>query len=241
MQRFLASYTLAFGAFLFAVLCERGIIYLMGSGEHLCFPHSLLSYVRRWLNKYREEIKMNTDVKSNDLIHLIIEDEEEKALESEEVIHLLLDRKLSENTSANDKNAMSTGAKMADGIAKFVGSWSFIIIFTGSMAFWVILNAAILSNAVDPYPFILLNLILSCIAAIQAPVIMMSQNRQEEKDRLRSLNDYKTNLKAEIIIEDLHQKIDTLIANQEVIIKKLGLSDKGVVPQGSDESKNIEL
>lgn len=183
---------------------------------------------------------MNNE-KSNDLIHLIIENEEEKAIESEEIIHLLLDRKLSENTSAQNNNEMSVGAKMADGIARFVGSWSFIIAFTGCMAFWVILNAFLLSNAVDPYPFILLNLILSCIAAIQAPVIMMSQNRQEEKDRLRSLNDYKTNLKAEIIIEDLHQKIDTLISNQEAIIKKLGLSEDGLLTKESERPKNIEL
>ncbi|MPM35533.1 hypothetical protein SDC9_82126 [bioreactor metagenome] len=184
---------------------------------------------------------MNTNDKSSDLIHLIIENEEEKALESEEIIHLLLDRKLSENTSAQNKNEMSTGAKMADGIAKFVGSWTFILIFTGCLVFWIILNAIMLSNAVDPYPFILLNLILSCIAAIQAPVIMMSQNRQEEKDRRRSLNDYKTNLKTEIIIEDLHQKIDTLIANQEAIIKKLGLSEDGNLPQESEQPRNIEL
>lgn len=85
----------------------------------------------------------------------------------------------------------------------------------------VFLNALLLSNAVDPYPFILLNLILSCIAAMQAPVIMISQNRQEEKDRLRSLNDYKTNLKSEIIIEDLYQKIEMLASKEEIILEEI--------------------
>ncbi|HWP79827.1 MAG TPA: DUF1003 domain-containing protein [Candidatus Acidoferrum sp.] len=184
---------------------------------------------------------MYTDEKRHDLVRLIIDNEEEKALADEEIIHLLLDRKLSENTSAQNKAAMSTGAKMADGIAKFVGSWTFIIFFTSCMVFWVILNALMLSRAVDPYPFILLNLILSCVAAIQAPVIMMSQNRQEEKDRRRSLNDYKTNLKTEIIIEDLHQKIDRLIANQDAIIKKLGLSKDGVLMREEEPPRNIEL
>ena len=85
-------------------------------------------------------------------------------------------------------------------------------------------------RAFDPYPFILLNLLLSCVAAIQAPVIMMSQNRQEEKDRLRSYNDYKTNLKSEIIVEDLHQKIDRLIENQETILRRLDALGAGTPP-----------
>ncbi|MPN50027.1 hypothetical protein SDC9_197652 [bioreactor metagenome] len=95
---------------------------------------------------------------------------------------------------------------------------------------WILLNVLMLSRAVDPYPFILLNLMLSCVAAIQAPVIMMSQNRQEEKDRLRSLNDYKTNLKSEIIIEDLHHKIDQLLANQARLEETLHRLEKRQSP-----------
>jgi uncharacterized membrane protein len=110
---------------------------------------------------------------------------------------------------------------MADRIAKFAGSWTFIIIFVSILAIWIILNIILFAKAYDPYPFILLNLILSCIAAMQAPVIMMSQNRQEVKDRLRAQNDYKINLKAEIIIEDLHEKVDKLIENQEIIMSIL--------------------
>lgn len=105
--------------------------------------------------------------------------------------------------------------KLADTIASFGGSWKFIGIFGGFIVVWIIINIILLSqNAWDPYPFILLNLILSCLAAMQAPVIMMSQNRAEERDRMRAENDYKINMKAEIEIKILHEKMDHLINNQ---------------------------
>jgi len=154
------------------------------------------------------------------LLSVLLEDEEEKATEEEEIIHLLLERKLSKNTGAR-KNDLSFGAKMSDRIAKFAGSWPFIICFICCLVIWIAVNIILLRRAFDPYPFILLNLVLSCVAAIQAPVIMMSQNRQEEKDRLRAQNDYKTNLKAEIIVEDLHQKIDQLLINQGELMARL--------------------
>jgi len=160
---------------------------------------------------------MKNNKSKTDLVKLILEDQYEKDLQSEEIIHLLLENKISKNTSADEDKSLSLGARAADSIAKFAGSWIFIIIFIACLCVWILLNLFMLTHAVDPYPFILLNLILSCVAAIQAPVIMMSQNRQEEKDRMRSLNDYKTNLKTEIIIEDLHQKIDKLLENQERI------------------------
>ncbi len=155
------------------------------------------------------------------LIRTILDDPDEKMLEEEEIIHILLERKLSKNTSELSDKHLTYGQRMADRIAKFAGSWTFILIFIGCLLAWVTVNLLMFSRAFDPYPFILLNLILSCVAAIQAPVIMMSQNRQEEKDRLRALNDYKTNLKSEIIVEDLHQKIDKLIARQEKIMKQM--------------------
>jgi uncharacterized membrane protein len=105
--------------------------------------------------------------------------------------------------------------KLADTIASFGGSWKFIGIFGGFIVVWIIINIILLTqNAWDPYPFILLNLILSCLAAMQAPVIMMSQNRAEERDRMRAENDYKINMKAEIEIKILHEKMDHLINNQ---------------------------
>ena len=116
----------------------------------------------------------------------------------------------------------SLGQKLADKVASFGGSWLFIIIFFMIILFWIILNVYLLSSySFDPYPFILLNLILSCVAALQAPVIMMSQNRQDEKDRRRSRADYVVNLKAEMEIQNLHQKIDILISDEMKTLFKI--------------------
>jgi uncharacterized membrane protein len=114
---------------------------------------------------------------------------------------------------------LTRGQKISDRVARFGGSWSFILSFLFLLMAWIVYNSTAIETAVfDPFPFILMNLILSCIAALQAPIIMMSQNRQEEKDRQRSENDYMINLKAEIEIRSLHQKIDLL---QEEQIKVL--------------------
>jgi len=115
-----------------------------------------------------------------------------------------------------DEKEITFGQKLADKVAEFGGSWGFIIFFMSFLVVWILLNVFWLSNhGFDPYPFILLNLILSCIAAIQAPVIMMSQNRQEEKDRERTKKDYKINLKSELEIRELHEKIDHLIIHYQ--------------------------
>ena len=115
-----------------------------------------------------------------------------------------------------DEQEITFGQKLADKVAEFGGSWGFIIFFMSFLVVWILLNVFWLSHhGFDPYPFILLNLILSCIAAIQAPVIMMSQNRQEEKDRERAKKDYKINLKSELEIRELHEKIDHLIIHYQ--------------------------
>lgn len=173
------------------------------------------------------------------LVNIILDDEEDKKLEEEEIIHLLLERKISKNTDHIHNQNLAFGARMADRIAKLAGSWTFIFIFIGCLVLWIVLNIIMLTGAFDPYPFILLNLILSCVAAIQAPVIMMSQNRQEEKDRERSLNDYKTNLKSEIIIEDLHQKLDQLLVNQENMLEKFEKAEKYNRKSSRSAEKNI--
>lgn len=122
---------------------------------------------------------------------------------------------LSDNIEDEIDDKLTIGQKVADHVASFGGSWGFIIAFFSFMTLWMILNIIFLKNSgYDPYPFILLNLVLSCLAAIQAPIIMMSQNRQEQKDRQRSEHDYKVNLKAELEIQLLHEKIDHLIVNQ---------------------------
>jgi len=122
---------------------------------------------------------------------------------------------LSSNVDAEFEKDISLGEKMADGLASFGGSWTFLIIFASILFIWIALNSyVLLKKPFDPYPFILLNLVLSCLASIQAPVIMMSQNRQEAKDRLRSQHDYQVNLKAELEIRQLHDKIDHLLSHQ---------------------------
>jgi uncharacterized membrane protein len=122
---------------------------------------------------------------------------------------------LSSNVDAQFEKDLALGEKMADGLATFGGSWTFLIIFAAILLIWIALNSfLLLKRPFDPYPFILLNLVLSCLAAVQAPVIMMSQNRQEAKDRLRSQHDYQVNLKAELEIRQLHDKIDHLLSHQ---------------------------
>ncbi|BCZ46206.1 hypothetical protein psyc5s11_22730 [Clostridium gelidum] len=134
----------------------------------------------------------------------------------EELIHELISGKVSKNINNTHDEHSTLGQRTADKIAIFGGSWTFIISFGVVLVTWIIINAVILrSKAFDPYPFVFLNLILSCLAAIQAPIIMMSQNRQTEKDRLTAANDYLINLKSEIIVEDLHKKIDVLMEQQE--------------------------
>ena len=140
-------------------------------------------------------------------------------MSDEEIVELLADSKVSVNTEKETRYTI--GQRAADQIAKFAGSWAFIFSFTGVLIVWMVINGLLASRAFDPYPFILLNLVLSCVAAIQAPLIMMSQNRQEEKDRRRAENDYKVNLKTEIMIEDLHDKMNEILARQESILKRL--------------------
>jgi uncharacterized membrane protein len=121
---------------------------------------------------------------------------------------------ISANTDAEFAQKITVGERLSDALARFGGSWIFIILFGVVIVVWMIINAAAAGAAFDPFPFILLNLVLSCLAAAQAPIILMSQNRQEVKDRLRSDNDYRVNLKAELEIRHLHEKMDHLINRQ---------------------------
>ena len=156
--------------------------------------------------------------KKEDLIKKILDNDEDldRCNIDEELLHQLISGKISKDINKTNDEKLTFGQRAADKIAAFGGSWPFIITFSLILVSWIIINAAILmSAAFDPYPFILLNLVLSCLAAFQAPIIMMSQNRQNEKDRLTASNDYLINLKAEIIVEDLHKKIDALIEEQQ--------------------------
>lgn len=122
---------------------------------------------------------------------------------------------LSRNINLTAKGDFTFGERLADRVASFGGSWTFIILFGSVLMGWITINSiAMLGRPFDPYPYILLNLVLSCLAAIQAPVIMMSQNRQQIKDRLQADNDYRVNLKAELEIRHLHAKMDLLLTHQ---------------------------
>ncbi len=175
--------------------------------EHPDFnSKSLIALVE--LNQYRQkyiaEYLMHEVGELNEL-----EEDVLKTLQNHETISSKIDIE-------SDISGFTFGQRLADKIASFGGSWKFIIIFGLFIFIWIGSNIIFLMNkGFDPYPFILLNLILSCLAALQAPVIMMSQNRQEEKDRERSKQDYMVNLKSELEIRMLHEKIDHLIVHQQ--------------------------
>lgn len=171
---------------------------------------------------------MKKTIKNIDLIEKLVKKIDlEKVEDQEQAMHLILDQKVSENVNQLEEEQITWGQKVSDDVARVAGSWKFIIIFIVILIFWIVANSiALFSKNIDPYPFILLNLILSCIAALQAPIIMMSQNRQDTKDRIRSVNDYKVNLKAELIMEDLHKKVDAMILNQMEIKKVLDKMQK---------------
>jgi uncharacterized membrane protein len=158
------------------------------------------------LNRYRGEY-----------VHSLLESEkgELTSLENEVITSLRNHETLSKNVDSEFEGEWTLGERLADRIATFGGSWIFLILFGLFLLVWIGINSFILYvHPPDPYPYILLNLILSCLAAIQAPIIMMSQNRQEAKDRLRSEHDYQVNLKAELEIRHLHEKLDHLLSHQ---------------------------
>jgi len=150
-------------------------------------------------------------------VHSLLESEKgELSYLEQEVIRSLQEHELlSSDTDSQFEQKWSFGERMADKIATFGGSWAFLMSFGAFLALWIGMNTmVIVRHPPDPYPFILLNLVLSCLAALQAPIIMMSQNRQEAKDRLRSEHDYQVNLKAELEIRHLHDKMDHLLSHQ---------------------------
>jgi uncharacterized membrane protein len=150
-------------------------------------------------------------------IHNLLDTENDHLKKLHEIVCQAVEQEklLLEKIEQPDKEKLSTGQRIADQVARFGGSWKFIISFMAILIIWIIYNLQLPADKrFDPYPFILLNLVLSCLAALQAPVIMMSQNRTEEKDRKRNENDYIINLKAEIEIRTLHQKMDLLLEEQ---------------------------
>ena len=141
----------------------------------------------------------------------------------EELLEMLIDKPIAINFDKEEK--VTLGEKVADKITQIVGSWKFIIGFCVFLFVWMMVNTYFIFT-VDPYPFILLNLVLSCVAAIQAPIIMMSQNREAKKESIKSTNEYKTTLKSELILEDLHDTIDLILKNQNEILKYIKEKEK---------------
>ncbi|HQZ63703.1 MAG TPA: DUF1003 domain-containing protein [Planctomycetaceae bacterium] len=158
------------------------------------------------LNMYRSQF----------VAKVLAEERGELTAAEAEVVRALKEHELiSENTNTEIASATTIGDRLSDRLASFGGSWSFLIMFGTIMTVWILFNSIhVMQQPVDPFPFILLNLILSCLAAVQAPVIMMSQNRQETKDRMRAEHDYQVNLKAELEIRQLHSKLDMLLTHQ---------------------------
>lgn len=161
----------------------------------------------------------------------------DKELTDEELLKEILSTDISENSEKGGKEEKITfGQKAADAVARFAGSWAFIFSFIAVMVIWMVMNVLLAAKAFDAYPFILLNLVLSCIAAVQAPLIMMSQNRQEVKDRKRAENDYRVNLKSEFVIDALYKKLESVSEMQKKIFKKLEVLSGGETTNAADET-----
>ena len=168
---------------------------------------------------------MQQSIKDQNLENKRIDELFEKGAGQLGKLHEIVEESIRDEESILEKllhptaEVLTPGQSLADKVARFGGSWTFIIAFLFILFVWIAFNAMALDKLIfDPYPFILMNLILSCIAALQAPVIMMSQNRQEEKDRQRAQNDYIINLKAELEVRSLHKKMDLLLEEQIVTL-----------------------
>ena len=171
-----------------------------------------------------------------DIVKMLLRNNELDERDEEELIDLLFDQPIAIDVDKQEESKMTFGDRVSDKVSEVCGSWGFIILFIIFLAFWVILNVVVLSSedAIDPYPFILLNLLLSTISALQAPIIMMSQNRQAAKDSLRNQNDYRTDLKSELILETLHDQMDDILRNQKRILRYI----EAVEVEKINEEKN---
>ncbi len=168
-------------------------------------------------------MKMEKKITKKEIVKMLLKSNELEERDEEELLDLLIDQPISIDVDKQEEAKMTRGDRIADKVSEIAGSWGFILGFTSFLIFWIILNAFVLrgDKQIDAYPFILLNLLLSCLAALQAPIIMMSQNRQAAKDSLRNQNDYRTDLKSELILEDLHEKMVEILRNQRKLMRQL--------------------
>lgn len=158
-----------------------------------------------------------------EIVQMLLKNSSLDEADEDELIDLLIDQPISIDVDKQEEAKMTFGDKAADKVSEIAGSWGFVLGFSFFLVAWVIINGIVLTEGseIDPYPFILLNLVLSCIAALQAPIIMMSQNRQAAKDSLRNQNDYRTDLKSELILEELHNQMEEILRNQRKILRVL--------------------
>ena len=166
---------------------------------------------------------MEKKTTKKEIVKMLLKNNELEAQDEEELMDLLIDQPISIDVDKQEEAKMTRGDRIADKVSEIAGSWGFILGFSAFLVAWIIINGIMLheNQQIDPYPFILLNLLLSCLAALQAPVIMMSQNRQAAKDSLRNQNDYRTDLKSELLLEDLHHKMEEILRNQRRILKQI--------------------
>lgn len=167
------------------------------------------------------------------IVQMILHQNLEKQ-DKEDIIDMLADSSIAVDVDKEEERNLTFSEKMADKISEIAGSWTFIFISIIFLIGWMVINTFILKDKeIDPYPYILLNLILSCVSALQAPIIMMSQNRASKKDSLRNQNDYKIDLKSELLLEDLHHKVEVLINNQN---RLLNILDKAITEEENDKT-----
>jgi len=151
----------------------------------------------------------------------------------QELLEMLIDRPITIDVDKQEDKSLTKGEILADKLSEVAGSWGFIIGFSLFIIIWIIINTVVLQKASDPYPFVLLNLVLSCLASLQAPIIMMSQNRQAKKDSIRNQNDYQIDLKSELILERLHEEIQESLRNERQMIRLL----KKILGEDEEDTK----
>ena len=175
---------------------------------------------------------MNSKKTKKEIVKMLLNSDID-AKDEEELLDLLVDQPISIDVDKEEDSKKTFGDMVADKISEKAGSWEFIISFTLFLILWIFINGVVLKDkAIDEYPFILLNLLLSCIAVLQAPIIMMSQNRQAKKDSLRDQNDYRIDLKSELILEELHDKIEMIMKEQKNL--------KKILEENKENFKNVD-
>ena len=167
-----------------------------------------------------EKVENKQVVNKKEIVKKLLKQEISVDDESD-LIEMLIDRPITIDVDKQEDKDLTRGEKLADKLSEVAGSWGFIIGFTLFILGWIIVNLVIMRKAMDPYPFILLNLMLSCLASLQAPIIMMSQNRQAKKDSIRNQNDYQIDLKSELILEKLHDEVQETLRVQRQILRLL--------------------